>query len=281
MKKTTQETIDRFFEENNQISSSSTERVYYIALQQFFDYCQKKFNTVKKADVRDWVLHLEEVTGLEKTSINQKISALRSFYSYCDEEDFVPVNPAKTIKLKKIDSSEEPKHLTVAQVAELMEISKESKRERCIVQTLYVTGVRISELLNIRLSDIYWDSGQIFITKAKNHTQRYVFFSIDCRERLKNYLANRTVESSYLFCNRWGTPLSSEWVRRCLNRYSEFLGYKITPHMLRHSFAMHLADKDLEDYYLQKLLGHANINSTKIYTDSDEEEDRKDYERTE
>jgi len=128
--------------------------------------------------------------------------------------------------------------------------------------------VRISELLNIKLDDIKWDTHQIWIRKGKGNKERFVLFTSECAARLKLYLATRTIESPYLFANRLGNHLSRSWAEKRFEVYTKGLTieHKITPHTLRHTFAAHLAEKDMPQSHIQELLGHVNINTTRIYT---------------
>jgi site-specific recombinase XerD len=233
-------------------------------LRQFFNCCSKEYDEVKAMDIRAWLMQLD---WLMPRSIRLKLAALKSFYRYCIEEDLLSKDPTLNIDLPRIKDSP-PVYLDKAALAQLMEEAKEHPRERAIIETLYATGVRISELLNIRLEDIKWDTRQIWIRKGKGDKERFVLFTVECAERLKAYLAARKVKSPYLFTNKRGKPLSPAWVELILKHYTANLdlGFKVTPHTLRHTFAAHLAEKDMPQSYIQELLGHANINSTRIYT---------------
>jgi integrase/recombinase XerC len=172
-----------------------------------------------------------------------------------------------------------PYYLSRRQLVLLQELTKESLRERAIVESLYATGVRISELLNIKIDDVKWDSRQIWIRKGKGNKERFVLFSHDCAERLKGYLNHRNFKSMYLFSNPKGVPLSRDLVELKFRQYTETLGFKVTPHTMRHTFAAHLAEKGMDFAYIQELLGHANINSTRIYTRLMNHARKKQYDR--
>lgn len=159
-----------------------------------------------------------------------------------------------------------PYYLTKKQLALLQELTKGKLRERAIIETLYATGVRISELLNIKLEDIKWDSRQIWIRKGKGNKERFVLFTHECAERLRAYLDSRKDDSDYLFTNGRGKPLSRVTVQMKFKEFSKELKFKVSPHTMRHTFAAHLAEKGMDFSYIQELMGHANINSTRIYT---------------
>lgn len=232
---------------------------------------------MKATDIRSWLASLEE-KGLKPRTIHLKLSAVKSFYQYCMEEQLIQKNPVLTVSTPKIDDKL-PYYLSKREVALLQELTKNDARERALVETLYVTGVRISELLQIKLEDIKWDTRQIWIRKGKGTTERFVLFTHECGMRLKAYLEQRSKQSEYLFSSRRGGSLSRVTVERRFQEYSEILGFKVMPHTMRHTFAAHLAEKNMPQSYIQELLGHVNINSTRIYTRLMEHARKKQYDR--
>ncbi|WP_019243130.1 MULTISPECIES: site-specific tyrosine recombinase/integron integrase [Bacillus] len=253
-----------FFNDQQARFSPETSRAYKIALSQFFLFCQKNVNEVKAKDIRDWLAMMAE-NGLKPRSIQLKLSALKSFYQYLMEENKLKKNPTLKVRTPQKEDSL-PYYLDKRQLAQLQELTKENSRDRAIVETLYATGVRISELLNIKQEDVKWDSRQIWIRKGKGTKERFVLFTFDCMERLKMYLAERDVHSKYLFSNQRGGPISRSLIELLFRQYTKTLGFRVTPHTMRHTFAAHLAEKGMDYSYIQELLGHANINSTRIYT---------------
>lgn len=266
-----------FFNDHQARFSPETIRSYKIALTQFFSFCQKDYHEVQARDIRDWLASMSEM-GLKPRSIQMKLSAIKSFYKYTFEENHLNRNP--TIKVKTPQKEDSlPYYLDKRQLAQLQELTKENPRDRAIVETLYATGVRISELLNIKLEDVKWDSRQIWIRKGKGIKERFVLFSHDCAERLKMYLERRLVDSKYLFSNQRGEPISRCLVELHFRRYTNTLGFKVTPHTMRHTFAAHLAEKGMDFTHIQELLGHENINSTRIYTRLMNHARKKQYDR--
>lgn len=256
--------LQSFFNDYHARFSLETVRSYKIALQQFFVFCAKPYDEVKAIDIRAWLASMEE-EELKPRSIQLKLSAVKSFYKYCAEENMIKKNPALSVKTPKKEDSL-PYYLGKHELTLLQELTKENVKDRAVVETLYATGVRISELLNIKLADVKWDSRQIWIRKGKGNKERFVLFSFDCAERLKAYLAQREVESEYLFCNQRGHRLNRGLVEAQFREYTELLGFKVTPHTMRHTFAAHLAEKHMDFSFIQELLGHENVNSTRIYT---------------
>ncbi|MEC1525443.1 tyrosine-type recombinase/integrase [Neobacillus niacini] len=271
----TEEALETFFNDNQSKFSNETIRSYRLSLKQFFSFCGKKFNEVKATDIRAWLASMEE-KGLKKRSIHIKLSGLKSFYQYCMEENLLKKNPVLTVKTPKKDDIL-PYYLSKRQVALLQELTRNDDQFRPIVETLYSTGVRVSELLEIKLVDIKWDTRQIWIRKGKGTKERFVLFSHDCAERLKMYLEKRTTNSQFLFANRRGKQLHREFIQKNFRKFSKSLGFKVTPHTLRHTFAAHLAEKNMPQSYIQELLGHVDINSTRIYTRLMEHARKKQY----
>lgn len=244
--------------------SSETTRSYRISLQQFFSFCGKPYDEIKATDIRLWLSSMAE-QELKPKSINLKLTAIKSFYRYCMEENKLKKNPTAMVKSPKLDDSL-PYYLSKREVSLLQELTRTELRDRALVEALYTTGVRISELLNIKLEDIKWDTRQIWIRKGKGKKERFVLFTHECSVRLKAYLNDRNVESNYLFCHQKGEPLDQDFVQKQFREFTKTLGFKVSPHTMRHTFAAHLAEKKMPPSYIQELLGHVNINSTRIYT---------------
>lgn len=275
--KRTLDAIEYFFKDNAARFSNETVLKYRQSLRQFFAFCPKAFDEVKAVDIRSWLSALNGA-GQKPGTIRTRLVSLRSFYRYCFEESFVHKNPTINIDLPKREESV-PIYLGKNKMAQLMEVTKDHPRDRTVIETLYATGVRAKELLNIQLSDIKWDTRQIWIRKGKGNKDRFVLFTTEFAERLKEYLANRKIESPYLFANRWGKPLSRAWLQKLFYRYAKELnlGYRLSPHIMRHTFAAHLAEREMPQSYIQELLGHVNINSTIIYTNLSAKARKKQY----
>jgi len=266
-----------FFKDHKARFSPETIRSYQIALSQFFTCCQKNIDEVKPKDVREWLAMMEE-EGLKPRSIHVKLSALKSFYHYLMEENLLKKNPTLKVRTPQKEDSL-PNYLDKRRLALLQELTMRNVRDRAIVEALYATGVRISELLNIQLEDIKWETRQIWIKKGKGNKERFVLYTHECAERLNAYLNNRQIKSDYLFSNQRGEPLSRVTVQMHFRQFSKELGFRVSPHTLRHTFAAHLAEKGMDFSYIQELLGHANINSTRIYTRLMNHARKKQYDR--
>ena len=269
--------IQAFMDDHQARYSPATIRSYNLSLNQFFVFVGKKLDEVKASDVRAWLAVMEE-KGLKPRTVQLKLSALKTFYLYCMEENKVLKNPTLTVRTPQTDDSL-PYYLSKRQVALLQELTKNDPRDRAIVETLLTTGVRIGELVNIRLEDIKWEKTQIWIRKGKGTKERYVLFTHDCAERLKTYLQQRKYNNAYLFSNNRGGYLSSDYIRKKFQGFTKELGFKVTPHTMRHTFAAHFAEKNVPQTHIQELLGHVNLNSTRIYTRLKEHARKKQYDK--
>lgn len=273
----TRETINSFLSENQGRYSDLTIYTYQLAINQFFKHCNKEYDEVKKEDIKLWQVSMAN-QGVKPRSVRTYLAALRSYYKYLFEEGLIVVNPAKgTILPKKDDLL--PRYLDLKDVAILLEHTKNEPRERMVVEMLLDTGARLSELLNIKKSDIKWDSRQIWIRKGKGNKERFVLFTPECSERLKKYISIYDNKSPFIFSNKRGNHLSRDWATKFFGMLSKALNIKVTSHMLRHTFAVHLTLKGMPLNYLQTLMGHDNINSTKIYTKLNSAARKAEYDR--
>lgn len=253
-----------YFDYIQGLYSSETIRGYKIALKQFFLFCEKNYDVVKPNDIREWLANMEE-RGLKPSSIHSKLAVLKSFYIYCREENRITNNPTWSIRLpQKVYSP--PYYLTKSEVERLLELTKNDIRERAIVETLYTTGVRIGELVNIKLADVKWETRRILIPRRKGKAERIVYLTEGCAERLKIYLDLRQQDSEFLFSNLQGKMLSRAFVEKRFQAYSKELEFKVMPRTMRHTFAAHLAEKGASQIFILEVLGLCSFSSSHIYT---------------
>ncbi len=255
-------------------SSIHTIKNYNFDLNQFTDFIgDKKAEDIIPLDIRRFIIHLSE-KGEKKTSIARKLSSLRSFYKYLIRVKSVKNNPAEIIPLPKLDKPL-PKFLTENQVGDLLEEKNQKRnltkiRDEAILELLYATGMRISELINITLEDIDFKREQIRL-KGKGKKERIVLFGKFAQKKLALYMKERSklkIKNNYLFLNRFGEKLSSRYIQKMLKKYLALsnIGSDITPHSLRHSFATHLLSRGADLRTIQELLGHSSLNTTQRYT---------------
>jgi site-specific recombinase XerD len=174
-------------------------------------------------------------------------------------------NPVLKVKLPRREERL-PVYLEKSVLAELRETARVCFSDRTIVEMLYATGVRADELCQLKKEDVSWNEELITVWKGKGMKSRIIPFTPECGERLKMYLASRDDDSPYLFVNKWGKQLTPGTLRFYFQDISRRLGRRVYPHLLRHTFAMHLAIKGAPLEAIKKFMGHENIKTTEIYT---------------
>lgn len=205
-----------------------------------------------------------------KNTISRKISAIRSFYKYLARNGYIAFNPFSLTNGPKKDKLL-PKFLYYNELEELFNACDLNTflgvRDRLILEMLYATGMRVGELEKIKINDInlYEDSIKIL---GKGNKERIVYFGQYAREILDIYLDKRDDKCEYLFINNNKQRLTARGVRYIINRVVEkaSLNTKVSPHMLRHSFATHLLNEGCDLLSVQELLGHESLRATQVYT---------------
>jgi len=269
-------------------ASPYTVRNYTDALMKFFDYLKGRNITslkdVNKQTLRDYLSHLIE-NGYAKSSIARRLSAIRSFYRYLMREEMIAVSPAATTVSPRLDKRL-PSFLTVEEVKRLIEspdLSKpQGRRDRALLEILYASGLRISELVNLDVEQVNLDNNEIRVW-GKGSKERVVLIGKPAHQALTDYLERGRPEllakkkSEALFLNRYGGRLPARRVQKILDKYARNIDKKVHPHMLRHTFATHLLDGGADLKVVQELLGHADLSSTQIYTHVTQSRARKIY----
>lgn len=262
-----QETFDmikKFSKDNELRLSAGTLRNYGYVLNCFFADMQKGYREIKTEDVEEWMAGLME-GGIRVSTIAYRLACLKSFYSYLREEGLISENLVSELALPKRGDNI-PYYLEREQLQKLRDLVKNDPLERAVVETLYTTGVRVSELIRIRLSDVNWETKHIDIKDGKGKKERTVLFNDECKLWLEEYLKSRCEDSQYLFLGKQGKPMYRFLLNYYFKKYKKKLGIKITPNTMRHTFAAHLAENGMPLRHIQVLLGHDNPETTRIYT---------------
>ncbi len=277
-KESLQNLITRFFEylEVAKGVSPQTLRAYRTDMTAFADFCesQRRFlpEMLDQYFLRRYLSELRTI-NLSRSTINRKLACLRTFMKYLIKIDEIEVNYARLIRSPK-ENRKLPHFLTEIEVQKLIaapEISTPTGlRDRAIIEILYSTGVRVSELCGLSIDDIKLER-EVAIVHGKGDKERMVFLGSYSLKSLTEYLAQREYFRPFedaVFVNKHGGRLSDRSVRNILDKYATEAGIvqKISPHVLRHSFATHMLNHGADLRDLQELLGHASLAATQIYT---------------
>ena len=271
-------------------ASPYTVRNYTTDLLGFFHFLRDKdIDSLKEVDrhvLRDYLSYLME-KGFVKASIARKLSAIRSFYRYLLREEIISVSPVATTSSPKLDRRL-PSFLTQEEVNRLLEApdlsTLQGLRDCALLELLYASGLRVSELVSLNLEQVNLDTNEIRVW-GKGSKERMVLMGEPAARALTAYLNQGRPEllgkkvSSALLLNRYGKRLIERRVQRILEKYANIIniGKRVYPHMLRHTFATHLLDGGADLRVVQELLGHASLSSTQIYTHVSKSQAKKVY----
>ena len=256
----------------NKNYSNYTINSYNKDLDNFYVYLNQNNTEIKKVNykfLRGYLTVLYDKKYSKKT-IARNISTLKSFFKYLKKENIIKSNPMNLIKTPKIDKKL-PKFLNYDDLEKILSIPDTTtflgKRNALILELLYSTGVRVSELVNIKLNDIDLSEEKILIL-GKGNKERYVLFGSKAKEKMLDYLKEKTDDSPYLIVNRYGNKITDRGIRKILDSIilEASLSYKISPHTLRHTFATHMLDSGADIEIVKELLGHESLSTTQIYT---------------
>lgn len=258
----------------NRNYSENTIISYETDILEFFEYLKKEnldLYDVKYSDIR-FLLDYYDKEKLKNYSIRRKISSLKGFYKYLTREGKVDDNPFSYVTLPKCEKKL-PQYLNYNEVIEIFDTIDTSNllglRNRLIMELLYATGVRVSELVNIKIGDIDINNRSIKVV-GKGNKERIVFFNQITKKILKKYLSesNDVRKVEYLIINNNGKKITTRGIQMIINKVIDETSIikHIHPHILRHTFATHLLNNGCDLLTVQELLGHESISTTGIYT---------------
>ena len=260
----------------NKNYSDKTITNYKLDILDYFSYLKKESLSYKDVEYEDLMGLFDhfEVLNLSSASIRRHISSLKGFYKYLNTRGVVINNPFNYVTLPKKDIRL-PRYLSYEELQEIfnnLEIKDNyDLRDRLIMELMFATGVRVSELTNIKLSDINL-SNQCIRILGKGSKERFVYYNNVCSNILKRYLDIYNLLNKknldYLILNAKGDKITTEGISYILNKIIKKISFNkhITPHMLRHSFATNLLNNGCDLLTVQELLGHSSISTTGIYT---------------
>jgi integrase/recombinase XerD len=247
--------------------------------------------SVNQNQVLEYILNLKGHSYAEAT-VARKVAAVKSFFSYLQAEGKVKLNPTESLASPKVGKSL-PKPLTVQEIDELLEQparkqTPEAKRDRAMLELMYATGLRVTELVSLDIDDIQFDVEKPYVRLVgKGNRERQIPLLEQPAQEVSDYarfarprLVGERAETA-LFVNRRGERLTRQGFWLILKGYSAEAGIvgRVTPHTLRHSFATHMLRGGMDIHKVQELLGHANISTTQVYTQVSREHIREAYEK--
>lgn len=261
--------------------SANTIDAYLTDLDKLTNFVQnedKRYTDITYDDLQQFIAGLRDI-GIHPRSQARIISGIKSFYRFLLLEDYITTDPTELLESPKI-GLKLPEILSVNEINSILDTIDltlpEGQRNRAMLEVLYSCGLRVSELISLRFTDIYFDEGFIKV-EGKGCKQRLVPISGIAIKEIKNYLYDRnhvTVKKGFediLFLSRRGTALSRIMIFHIIKQQAEIAGIKknVSPHTFRHSFATHLLEGGANLLAIQEMLGHEKITTTEIYTHID------------
>ena len=246
--------------------SNKSVNSYISDLYLMYVYFKKDLIYLNEDDVRDYIKHVSH--NEKDSSVKRKISCLKTFYKIMIKEKLISEDPMKKIIAPKVGKSL-PKFVYYNELLEIIDEANKGKdgiRNRLIIELLYATGVRVSELVNIKVNDIDFDNRKIVVL-GKGNKERVVYFGDYAYDILKKYIKGYEIKD-YLFINNKGKVMSDRSVRYIIDNIMNKLSINthVTPHVLRHSFATDMLNNGCDIRIVQELLGHTSLKATEIYT---------------
>lgn len=261
--------------------SANTIDAYMHDLDKLIEYAES--NNLGLSDIK--TRHIESLLAdlydknITARSIARVLSGLKSFFNFLELDGFIDINPTALIESPSL-GQKLPITLSIEEIDDILGIidvsTSEGTRNYAIIETLYSCGLRVSELINLRFSDLFFNEGFIRV-RGKGDKQRLVPISETAIQKIKNYIPYRAQinikrgSEDVLFLSARGTAISRITVFHYVRKYSEEAGIDkdISPHVFRHSFATHLLERGANIRVIQEMMGHEKISTTEIYTHLD------------
>jgi integrase/recombinase XerD len=277
--------------------SPQTLKFYRIDLIQFIVYLQREGypSHIANLDKSCLKAYLVELSQWKPKTIKRKVATLKAMFNYLEFEDIIVVNPLRKIRIKIKEPLVLPKSLTKTETGQLLQSAYQSiadaetggyayaekLRNAAIVEMLFATGARVSEISNMKVNDIDLVSGKVYI-RGKGNKERILYACNPDILRILNSYYHTFREKidrngDDLWINRFNKKLSDQSIRLLVRNLKENakLLKRVTPHVLRHTFATLLLENDVDIKYIQTMLGHSSINTTQIYTQINREQQKK------
>ena len=238
----------------------------------------KNLSDVKSTHIRDYIRILSD-GGMAPASISRIISSIRTYYRFLSSENLLDENPVLLINNPKLPKKL-PDVLSEKEISLIINAIQESsqffQRDKAIIELLYSCGIRVTELCNLEMSNLFIDEDLIRVM-GKGNKERLLPLGVRSKKYLEDYIKHsrnshiKKSGSSFVFVSRNGNQLTRAMINIILNKWTQVSGLKksVSPHKLRHSFATHLLEGGADLRFVQALLGHSDISTTQIYTHID------------
>ncbi len=288
-----EKTLDRFitYLHNVKKKSENTVLSYNRDLTKFIKYLRtNKITSLDKVEEKDLEKYIKELNdnGFKSATVSRNIASLKAFFHYLNNEGVLSNDPTKSLKSPKIEKKI-PEILTTDEVFALLEQpsgdSPKEIRDKAMLELLYATGIRVSELINLEVSDVNLKTSSILCRDGSK--SRTIPYGKKAKDALTRYLEGSreaivdNKESTILFANCSGQKMSRQGFWKLIKHYAKKAGIEsdITPHTLRHSFAAHLVENGADLRSVQEMLGHSDISTTQIYANMSHSHIREVYNR--
>ncbi len=264
--------------------SKNTVSNYCLDVNQFNQFMKKDFSEVEAEDIEKYLKYLNQ--KYSENSVHRKYSSIKSCFKYLCSIELIDNYPFANIRLKK-QSKKLPKALGQKDVLNLLDLlhanDKYASRDQVMFELLYSTGMRISELINVKLGDISLDE-RIVKVYGKGSKERYVPFGLKTAQCIKIYIdtyrSTFPVNSDYLLVNRQGKQITRQGCSKIIKKYGKIIGIDdLSAHMFRHSIATHLLNNGMDLKIVQEILGHSDITTTQIYTHIAKDKVKEEYQK--
>lgn len=258
-------------------TSPNTEMSYRRDIEKLAEYLKNTgdisgWEQVTEVDLKNYIRNMK-TRKYAASSVSRTIASIHSFFGFLEERSLISGNPAKNLKAPKI-TKKPPVILSTEQIKGILSQpdlkTRKGMRDRAMMEILCSTGLRVSELLELKKENIDWEGASI--TCVDRNKERIVPLSKDAGNALREYLAadeksSEGLEAEYLFPNSRGEAMTRQGFWKTLKKYAKGagIGEDITPHSFRHSFAVHMAESGMDLRKLQEILGHSDISTTQMY----------------
>jgi integrase/recombinase XerD len=279
MREQIQEFLDYITEEKGY--SQNTLAAYRNDLSQFTEFLHNRIDDwaqVSRDTIVDYIMTMKGDQEYASSTVARKVAAIKSFFHYLVEQGKLQDDPTATLDSPKV-RKRLPKAISADDMDRLLsepaqDDSPKGLRDRALLEILYATGLRVTELVSLDVDDVNLASATVRVVREKDNRERIVPMHERAIEPLRDYLERgriqllRDPEEKALFLNHRGRRLTRQGLWLIVKHYVREVGMvdDVTPHTLRHTFAAHLLDKKAELEYVQQILGHANISTTQVYT---------------